>query len=208
MPKLLDLTGDGYGRLTVLSEGARRGESRTWVCRCDCGTETIVWQCALRTGNTKSCGCAHIERARSLHRTHGLSKLPEYSIWIGMIQRCENPNADMYHLYGGRGIRVCREWRNDFARFFADMGPRPTKRHSIERNDSDKNYEPKNCRWATPAEQSRNTKKNRLFQFPDGRTLCLTDAALERGLDPSRVRGRLRIGWSPAEAFGFEARSK
>ncbi len=84
---------------------------------------------------------------------------PEYRVWAGMKSRCLNENSQKYHLYGGRGIKICKEWLDSFYNFYNDMGPRPTDKHSIDRIDSDGNYEPNNCRWATAKEQASNRKK-------------------------------------------------
>jgi hypothetical protein len=195
MVKLLDIAGQRFGRLTVISEAPRRGRYRIWLCRCDCGSEKPVWQSALRAGITRSCGCLYREVIGTQNFKHGGKHDPEYSIWQGMKARCENPLAEYYHLYGGRGISICPTWRNDYARFRSDMGPKPSKRHSIERNDVDQNYTADNCRWATPHEQSRNMRSNRWLHLPDGRVLCLTDAATEFGIQESKLRYRLKHGW-------------
>jgi len=94
--------------------------------------------------------------SRSLIDGTPRSKLPEYGIWTGIIARCSNPKNKNYNRYGGRGIGVCQAWREDFENFYRDMGPRPSSRHSIDRKDNDRGYEPENCRWATPREQTLN----------------------------------------------------
>jgi hypothetical protein len=130
---------------------------RRFLCRCDCGTEKIITLTKLRTGNTKGCGCL---RRPPSQRTHGDTGSTEYNSWKGMIERCENENGTAYRNYGGRGIKVCERWRNSYETFLADMGRKPTRQHSIDRypnNDGD--YEPRNCRWATPSEQLFNTRK-------------------------------------------------
>jgi hypothetical protein len=163
MPAFKDLTGRRFNRWTVLScAGRSRGKSGNliWLCRCDCGTIREVAGNNLPNGASKSCGC-HNEEARRSRITHGLTrrgkpKPLEYSSWSSMIQRCTKPTNTKWHNYGGRGIRVCDRWRNSFEAFLEGMGPRPSPSHSIDRIDNDSNYEPGNCRWATPKEQRAN----------------------------------------------------
>lgn len=111
-----------------------------------------------------------------------------------MIQRCENPNHKHYEKYARRGIKVCERW-HDFAAFLADMGERPSVKHSIERKDNDGNYELSNCVWATQADQMRNQERTHVIEY-DGRLQCLTDWAIEKGLNPVTLSSRLRKGWS------------
>lgn len=132
--------------------------------------------------------------------THGLSKLPEYKIWKGMRSRCTTPSDTNYYHYGANGIRVCERW-SDFAAFMADMGPRPTEKHSIDRIDSKGNYEPGNCRWATWAEQCANRSNAKLIEFR-GETLSLTEWAVRLGMKRTCVlANRLRRGWSVERAL-------
>lgn len=154
-----DIVGQTFGRLTVvrLVDHATR---RSWLCRCSCGLEVVASDSSLRTGHKKSCGCLKTENVRSMHLKHGCARggkrSAEYRIWIGMIVRCENPRATNYPRYGGRGVAVCARWRDDFGAFLADVGPRPSGLHSLDRIDPTGNYEPANVRWADAATQSRN----------------------------------------------------
>lgn len=120
---------------------------------------------------------------------------PLYKVWQAMIGRCHNPRNKKYRHYGGRGIEVCRRWRESFPAFKADIGQRPSPRHSIDRKDNDGHYEPSNVRWATPAEQNRNSRRNHLLTFR-GQTKPLTDWATGMGLSPGTLRARLVRGWS------------
>ncbi|HEV8573869.1 MAG TPA: hypothetical protein VGR43_04090 [Dehalococcoidia bacterium] len=111
----------------------------------------------LVRGETTSCGCFQIEHARQFFTTHGGRGKPEYDIWQGMLNRCRNPKVISYKYYGARGIKVCERW-NDFANFYSDMGQRPSETHSVDRIDPNGDYEPGNCRWATPQEQRVNQR--------------------------------------------------
>lgn len=153
----LDLSGQRFGRLQVTSEATRRSAHRYWLCVCDCGTESVVGQSQLRSGKAQSCGCLHREQISERMKTHGASRTSEYLIWKSMRRRCSSPKDKRYLAYGGRGIRVCPEWES-FETFIRDMGPRPSVKHSIDRIDNDRGYEPDNCRWATPSEQAQNKR--------------------------------------------------
>lgn len=144
--------GNRYGLLTVI-ERVPGGARRMYRCRCDCGGEKSAAGSALTRGRVQSCGC--LLPAKHGHTTGGWS--PTYNTWVSMLQRCTNPRATYYRYYGGRGIAVCDRWRS-FASFLADMGERPAGK-SIDRIDTNGDYEPGNCRWATASEQRRNQRR-------------------------------------------------
>lgn len=134
-------------------------------------------------------------------RTHGQSGTPAYRCWVKMIQRCENPNEINFERYGGRGITVCPEWRNSFSQFLIDMGPRPSRAHSIERKDNSKGYSKDNCVWATPVEQGANKRNNRLILF-NGHVRSLSVWCRELGLKYNITRQRIvRENWTIKRAF-------
>ncbi len=187
MGRWKDLTGLKIRRWTVLEyvDKDKYGNSR-WRCRCDCGTERIVNGTNLMNKNgTFSCGCYLIECLRKRSITHGVlvdGKCPtEYSIWHSMISRCENKNTACFHVYGGRGIKVCDRWRNSFENFLEDMGSRPSKYYSLDRINNDGNYEPDNCRWATRKEQFRNISKNLWVVF-NGERMIMKDFMKKTGI--------------------------
>ena len=158
----LNMTQRTFGRLTVLRrDGSNRRHCALWLCVCRCGAEVVVNGHNLRSGHSRSCGCLQRERAAQANAKHGHASKKngvtvEYNCWAGMIYRCENPNVKDWKYYGGRGIKVCPEWRESFEVFLRDMGTRPSPSHSIDRIEPDGNYEPGNCRWATPLQQRHN----------------------------------------------------
>jgi hypothetical protein len=137
----------------------------------------------LRGRGILSCGCFQQEQASKANTTHGDSRrngkrTPEYQAWTGMIKRCSNPSEIGFRHYGGRGIKVCERWRHSFPNFLADMGRKPSPKHSIERNDNDGNYEPSNCRWATQKEQIHN-KRHPRYSESNAKLLQLLEVACE-----------------------------
>jgi hypothetical protein len=197
--------GDVFGRLTVVCRRENIGFSRAYQCLCECGATAIVRSDFLRKGITRSCGCLAREQAaaacKSRSTKHGLcSRASPHSLfqtWAGMHDRCSNPNSKRYKDYGGRGIRVCQRW-GEFDLFVADIGPKPSPSHSIDRIDNDGPYSPENCRWATRKEQARNTRRNVMITH-DGETLCLQDWSARIGVDHRRLQWRYAKGWSHAE---------
>lgn len=185
MRKIIDETGNTYGRLTVLSIVNRKYH---WNCLCSCGKETIVLGEHLRTSNTRSCGCLKKEVVSKRNTRHGMYHAPGYRTWQNMLQRCNNPKNSEYKNYLGRGIKVCSEW-HDFAKFFADMGPLP-QGMSLDRIDNNGDYCKVNCRWATTKEQSRNKRSNRILEL-NGEKLHAVDWAKKLGIDYSTLHKRL-----------------
>jgi len=162
MGSKINLTGERFGRLTVVRETTKSScGSIRWECICDCGKAHIVYSCHLRSGHTKSCGCLYVETAIKTFTTHGKSNTPEHVCWMDMVSRCYSKNNQSYHRYGGRGITVCKRWRNNFINFLNDMGLKPNPKLTIERIDNDGDYRPGNCKWETHAIQNRNKSKRK-----------------------------------------------
>lgn len=197
--KLLDLTGQTYGRLTVLRNAPKRKGRIAWECKCSCGRIVAVTTHDLRDSRNVSCGCYHREFLANggPNKTHGLSGTPIYAIWKSMKARCSRQTDKLYPYYGGRGIRVSERWigPNGLVNFVADVGRRPGPSHSLERIDNSGHYEPGNVRWATDTEQARNRRSNRLITFR-GETLCATEWADRTGIHNRTIRARLdRLCW-------------
>ncbi len=210
-PRRYNLTGRTFGALTcvrpVFSTRA------AWLCRCQCGSTTIVYTNKLRSGWTKSCGCRRKRRGMESPRfVHGCSpktgpKTHEYYSWQGMLRRCYNKKNPKYHRYGGRGIIVCARWRRSFTTFLADVGHAPSARHTIERRNNNGDYRPGNVGWATQKEQQRNRSTNRVLHV-DGEAAPLSAWAERSGVGRSTIAARIdRWGWSAKKAVFTPARS-
>jgi len=169
--KLIDETGNRYGRLTVIRRvGVGKGGNATWLCQCDCGGETIVNGGYLRDGRTRSCGCLlHETRVANGHNRmiHGMNSSRLYGVWTGMKKRCNMPSHPHYKDYGGRGIKVCDEWSNDF-RVFAEWAlshgydeSAPKGKCTLDRIDPDGDYCPENCRFADMVVQQNNRRDSK-----------------------------------------------
>lgn len=162
--KELDLNGNTFGRLMVLSEIRDSSHYRHYLCMCECGNKCDIRRSDLLSGKTKSCGCLKYENKASL--THGLTKTRIHNIWTAMKQRCYYKKSKNFQNYGGRGITVCEEWKDDFIKFYNwAMTNGYNDKLSIDRIDVNGNYEPNNCRWATDIEQGRNKTINRYIEY-------------------------------------------
>lgn len=206
---IADMTGQRFGRLTVLSLAPREEGCRKvrWVCRCDCGTVFATKSYRLKNGETASCGCSRLgnkNQTGASVTTHGASRRgPDnstYRSWKSMNDRCRYPSLDMYRHYGGRGIKVCDRWKS-FENFLADMGRRPAEM-TLDRIDVNGDYEPGNCRWADDATQRRNTRRSRLITC-DGEEKTLAEWARDLGMHRSLLHQRLKR--FPTDSIGVSA---
>lgn len=197
-----DLTGQRFGRLTVIRATDQRGPDNGTVyeCLCDCGNTCFVWNNRLtRKGHSRkrSCGCLHDET----HEQHGGTGTILHHKWTGMRDRCNNPNSKQYSYYGGRGIRICDEWQNSFAAF-RDWALSAGYKDglSLDRIDVNGNYCPDNCRWISMAEQQANKRSNVRIEY-NGETHTIAEWAEITGIDYKTLHRRISAGWEPEKAL-------
>lgn len=210
MGKLIDLTGEKFGRLYVIKRiGSTYYHQPLWLCKCECGNETVLCGQALRSGHTQSCGCYNKEIVRKIKKKHGGYGTRLYSVWSHMIQRCYNPNDEKFKNYGARGITVCEEWKNDFGEFSKwAMNNGYSDNLTIDRKNVNGNYEPSNCRWADNYTQGNNRTNNRLFTI-DGITHTISEWARLYNIKPSIVIQRVNIyGYSIMDALTTPIKNK
>lgn len=173
---MIDMAGQKFGRLTVIKYDHSVGRQHYWLCRCECGKETVVRRCHLLDGNTKSCGCYNNEVRKKTHTKDGVWARNKrlYKSWNTMLYRCENKKSPHYKYYGGRGISVCKEWHDSavFEKWALSNGYSDDL--TIDRIDVNGNYCPENCRWISQKEQCKNKRNNRFITI-DGVTKCLKD---------------------------------
>lgn len=195
MPRFNDLTGKQFSNLTVLSPVGVRNGRHYFQCLCACGKMVEVPGSGLSNGHNKSCGCLRTERISKIKFSHGDAGKPEYMIFQSIMARCTNPNNAAFDNYGGRGIKVCDQWLNNYTNFISDMGKRPSPSHSIDRRDNDKGYSPENCRWATLKEQANNKRTNRIITY-NGESLTLSQWSDRIHIGAPTLSRRLALGWS------------
>ncbi len=202
---IIDLTNKKFNRLFVLGIAEKpkhlKGRGSFWECKCDCGKIVYVRGNALKSNKTKSCGCYNIESFIKRNTTHNLHNTSEHNSWAQMKDRCLNINNVNFKYYGGRGITVCDKWKNSFITFYNDMGPKPSKDHSLDRIDNNKGYSKNNCRWATKLEQVQNRNSIKYITY-NKMTLNLKDWSrfITKNKNTSLVYGRVYNGWSNIEA--------
>ncbi len=197
-----DITGQKFYRLTAIKrEGTTpHGESK-WLCKCDCGKEVVVRHGALTSGNTKSCGCWNKENLKIINKKHGDSCTRLYKIWSGMKKRCYTKTDKNYLLYGGRGIKVCDDWKTDYLKFkewalsngYADS-------LTLDRKDSNGNYEPDNCQWSGLIKQANNKRSNIIFEI-NGEKHTMAEWCKIKGISYRMVKTRYSDGWDPRDLF-------
>lgn len=182
--------GERFGRLLAIE----RLPKSLVLCRCDCGNEQAFLSGNLRRGATQSCGCLRRENTRNRSFLHGMIKHPAHRSWAGAKKRCFNSADQDFHLYGGRGIKICDRWM-EFNLFWEDMGPTWFVGATIERIDGNGNYEPSNCEWRTIQEQQRNRANNVMLETPYG-VMIVSEYAKKVGVIPSIMHARIRNGWT------------
>lgn len=205
MGVIKNLEGQVFGKLTVLSfAGLKNKRISQWMCKCECGNYTTVVGAWLTSDNTTSCGCFKIQRIKETKTIHGHNTreltTPEYAAWYSLKQRCTNKNSRNYKNYAGRGIKVCSRWIDSFENFLADMGCRPSDKHSIDRINNNGDYEPENCRWATKKQQANNVRDNKIIEYK-GISKTLSEWHDELGFNYATVSARLRKGYSVEKSF-------
>ena len=167
MSQVKDIAGGRFGKWTVLGRaGSNKDGSAMWVCKCDCGTVRNVTGRSLISGKSSCCGCTRKENAakasKKANTTHGMKKTRLYTIWHSMKGRIKYPSTNSYERYGGRGIKVCKEWENDFLSFATwALNNGYSDELTLDRINPDGDYEPSNCRWSTWSQQARNRSKRR-----------------------------------------------
>jgi len=211
MRKVEDYIGKKIHHLTILKDlGTRSAHCyRVVLVQCDCEKQTVKevkFSCLFRNPPTKSCGCVKMKNVISSNLSHGMSYTKEHKCWAHMKARCYDKNDNRYPRYGGRGITVCDRWRDSFEAFIEDMGLLPSPKHSVDRIDTDGNYEPTNCKWSTHKEQANNASYNRKITF-EGRTQTLAQWSDELGIGRSTITARVDMyGWSLDRALTTPAR--
>jgi len=200
-----DLTGHRFFRLVAENYRIERvGQSSPrnvvfWRCRCDCGNTIEVMASNLISGSVKSCKCwlrdrvTAANKATPFGRTHGGSGTPEHRAWMAMNRRCADRKQKGWRDYGGRGITACKRWRNSFEAFLADMGRKPSPKHSLERKNNDGSYSPRNCVWATNTEQKRNMRRNVL------------NSTLVRDVRLAKAAGESVMAWARRNRVPYQA---
>lgn len=186
--------GAKYNKLTIIRYIGRNKQRKAIVeCLCECGNKVSKLLTNVKSGHGKSCGCIQSNKRQYIHTS-------EYNAWQAMKARCSNPNVKFFYHYGGRGITVCDRWLL-FDNFIADMGPRPTAKHSLDRIDNNGNYSKENCRWATRHQQQSNRRNSKLLTY-EGITMTEIQWCRKLNLKGNRaITRRLKAGWPEKKAF-------
>lgn len=202
MGSRIDITGERYGNLVAISPTGKKTNSGgyIWLFKCDCGKEKALPSNSVRSGLVKSCGC--------MLKRHGMTGTRLFRIWVDMKQRCTNKNYPQYYLWGGKGITVCNEWLHDFVSFHKWATSSGYKDNlTIDRINTNGNYEPSNCRWVTPKEQARNTSQNCKITI-DGETKLLCEWIDISPITRSTYYKRKAKGMSDKEALFTQSTSR
>ena len=194
MSKLIDLTGKRYGKLIVLDIYKNKNQRTKWVCLCECGNEKIILGDSLKSGKTRSCGCLRFNVGKT-NKKHGKTNTRLFTIWNDMKQRCSNPKQPSYKNYGGRDIKVCNEWLNNFQNFYNwAISNGYNENLSIDRIDVNGDYEPSNCRWATSRKQGNNKRTNRIV-FYKGKKYTISELSELIKIPYATLLWRINHNW-------------
>jgi len=198
-----DIVGKKFGRLTAIMFSHSLKKYAYWKFLCECGNIKVIRGTHVTSGLTLSCGCFRNEQTSKALTTHGhytgRSQTSEICAWKNLKERCLNKKDKGYENYGGRGIKICDRWMK-FENFYADMGDRPSDKHSIDRINNDGNYEPSNCKWSTRTEQNSNTRRNRYYTY-GGETLTIMQWGRKLGFNPGMLKSRIKRGASFKDAI-------
>jgi len=200
MSKYRDLTGQKFGRLTVIAKSKTENGRSAWLCNCDCGRQSKVQSFDLINGKTKSCGCLQGKRSHGLSRGDNGKHMPLYKVWVQMRQRCLNANNVNFKNYGGRGIKIYKEWESykNFYDWAITSGYE--KGLTIERINNDGNYDPANCTWIPQSKQPDNLRSNRYITF-NGANWTLRKWGRITGINARTIGCRIDRGWSTERAL-------
>jgi len=200
--KFKDLTNQKFNRLTVLKLAPKQKHKVAWLCKCDCGKTTIVLATNLTGNRTRSCGCLKMEKLLQRSTTHNQRHTKIYEVWKTLKQRCLNPNNKFYFRYGGRGITVCEDWKNNFTSFYEwSMKNGYKEGLSIDRIDNNGNYCPENCRWTDKLTQANNTRTNHYITFRN-QTKTIAEWSRHFNLPYGNIQGKLiRNNYDAEKAF-------
>lgn len=203
MPKLYDLEGQEFNSLKVIKKCDGSFDNQIyWECQCRCGKVIKVSTRNLRSGKVKSCGCTKRALIAEKKKTHGMTGTRIFRIWSGMLLRCYTPSSSGYEYYGGRGITVCDEWRENFQAFYDWSMENGYKDDlTIDRKDNEKGYSPDNCKWATSKEQANNRRNNRYIEF-NGKVHTISEWEQITGISRRVIEERIdNLGWSIERAL-------
>lgn len=205
----IDISGNKYGRWTVLDKWQVKNSHTKVLCRCECGTKKYIDDQSLKTGRSTSCGCylKSMVNPMFIHGEHPKNgkQTPEYTAWCSMKSRCYQKTNKRYNEWGGKGVKVCERWLNSYIDFLSDMGRKPSPIHSLDRYPNKYgNYEPSNCRWATPKEQSNNTSRN-VFISLYGINRTAPEWSVVTGIKRGTICHRVNKGWKVLDALNTPA---
>jgi hypothetical protein len=206
MKQKYDISGLISGKLTAIRRsGTNSSGSAIWECQCSCGSKRDVKASYIKTGKVTHCGCEYLDKSNP-RKKHGMYGTKEYNAWNAMKSRCYNKDYPSYSSYGGRGIKVCDEWLNNFTAFYEYIGDAPSVEYSLDRINFDGDYEPGNVRWATVYTQNNNRGSNRVITY-NGETRTISEWSRHLDINTATLFSRLdKYGWTIERAFSEKSR--